>query len=159
MKVIYTKNIPKHPNPNVCYRSSFLGVIGGVTSVEVDDDFPDSDLVDQAYAFLDSQPKSQTVSLNVGITPELQASLDEAKAECEKVVAENTELKEQLDKERQAVVKLMDENVELKDKVLIAEKTLVAADGEIKALKATPKQPTAAELKALKAAEAEKPKE
>lgn len=75
MKVVYTENIPKHPDPNVCYRSSFLGVIGGATSVEVDDDFPDADLVDQAYAFLDNQPKSQTVSLNVGITPELQASL------------------------------------------------------------------------------------
>lgn len=149
MKVIYTKNIPKHSDPNVCYRSSFLGVIGGVTSVEVDDDFPDSDLVDQAYAFLDNQPKSQTVSLNVGITPELQASLDEAKAECEKVVAENAALTEQLDKERDAVKKLTSENDDLKAKV--------------KELEAKAKKLIAAESKAVKAAEevkeADQPKE
>lgn len=149
MKVVYTENIPKHPDPNVCYRSSFLGVIGGATSVEVDEDFPDADLVDQAYAFLDNQPKSQTVSLNVGITPELQASLDEAKAECEKVVAENTDLTEQLDKEREAIKKLASENDELKAKV--------------KELEAKAKKLTAAEAKAAKAAEdakeADQPKE
>lgn len=149
MKVVYTENIPKHPDPSVCYRSSFLGVIGGATSVEVDEDFPDADLVDQAYAFLENQPKSQTVSLNVGITPELQASLDEAKAECEKVVAENTDLAEQLDKERDAVKKLTSENDELKAKV---------KEFEVKA-----KKPTAAEAKAAKAAEeakeADQPKE
>lgn len=148
MKVVYTENIPKHPDPDVCYRSSFLGVIGGVTSVEVDEDFPDADLVDQAYAFLDNQPKNQAVSLNVGITPELQASLDEAKAECEKVVAENTELTEQLDKEREAVKKLTSENDELKAKV------------KVKELEAKAKKPTAAEAKAAKAAEeADQPKE
>ena len=149
MKVVYTENIPKHPDPNVCYRSSFLGVIGGVTSVEVDEDFPNAGLVDQAYAFLDNQPKNQAVSLNVGITPELQTSLDEAKAECEKVVAENTELTEQLDKEREAVKKLKSENDELKVKV--------------KELEAKAKKLTAAEAKALKAAEeakeADQPKE
>ena len=37
------------------------------------------------------------VSLNVGITPELQATIDEAKAECAKVVAENDDLKQQLE--------------------------------------------------------------
>lgn len=139
MKVVYTENIPKHPDPNVCYRSSFLGVIGGATSVEVDEDFPDADLVDQAYAFLDNQPKSQTVPLNVGITPELQASLDEAKAECEKVVAENIDLTEQLNKEREAVKKLTSENDELKTKV--------------KELETKAKKLTAAEAKAAKAAE------
>ncbi|MCK4089681.1 hypothetical protein HCY66_06225 [Acinetobacter radioresistens] len=55
MKVVYTENIPKHPEPGVCYRSSFLGVIGDATSVEVDDDFPNADLVDQAYAHLGNQ--------------------------------------------------------------------------------------------------------
>lgn len=149
MKVVYTENIPKHPDPNVCYRSSFLGVIGGATSVEVDEDFPDADLVDKAYAFLNNQPKSQTVSLNVGITPELQASLDEAKAEYEKVVAENTDLTEQLDKEREAIKKLTSENDELKAKV--------------KELEAKAKKLTAAEAKAAKAAEdakeADQPKE
>ena len=40
--------------------------------------------------------KPLTVSLNVGITPELQATIDQAKAECEKVVAENEALKAEL---------------------------------------------------------------
>ncbi|TSH74895.1 HeH/LEM domain protein [Acinetobacter sp. RF15A] len=100
-----------------------------------------------------TKAKPLTLDVKVGITPELQASIDQAKAECEKVVAENAELKGQLDKERQAATKLMSENSELKDKLLIAEKALVAADEEIKALKAAAKKPTAAELKAIKAAE------
>ncbi|MBJ8426627.1 HeH/LEM domain protein [Acinetobacter bereziniae] len=37
------------------------------------------------------------MDVKVGITPELQAVIDEAKAECEKVVAENDELKQQLE--------------------------------------------------------------
>lgn len=106
---------------------------------------------------------SVVVNLEVGITPELQATIDEAKAECEKVVAENIDLKEQLNKEREAVKKLDLENAQLKGQVLTAEKTLLAADAEIKALKSPPKKPTAAELKAAKAAEeadtAEQPKE
>ena len=106
---------------------------------------------------------SVVVNLEVGITPELQATIDEAKAECEKVVAENIDLKEQLNKEREAVKKLDLENAQLKGQVLTAEKTLLAADAEIKALKAPPKKPTAAELKAAKAledaAKEEQPKE
>ena len=106
---------------------------------------------------------SVVVNLEVGITPELQATIDEAKAECEKVVAENIDLKEQLNKEREVVKKLDLENTQLKDKVSTAEKTLLAADAEIKELKAASKKPTAAELKATKAAEeaakAEQPKE
>lgn len=94
-----------------------------------------------------------TVQLSTETSPELQQTIDDAKAECAKVVAENSELKEQLDKECQAVTKLMGENSELKDKLLIAEKALVAADEEIKALKTVAKKPTAAELKAIKAAE------
>ncbi|HJF29110.1 hypothetical protein NI467_06370 [Acinetobacter bohemicus] len=111
--------------------------------------------VPQAYLDLIARNKANIVTANVrvGITPELQAVIDEAKSECEKVVAENAELKDQLDKERQAATKLMSENSELKDKLLIAEKALVAADEEIKALKAAAKKPTAAELKAIKAAE------
>lgn len=133
--------------------------------------------VPQAYLDLIKRNKANIVTANVqvGITPELQKVIDDAKAECEKVVAENTELKEQLDKEREAVKRLTAENTELQNKVLIAEKTLVSADEEIKALKdritylqepvasggasagtpaeAKPKKPTAAELKAAKAAE------
>lgn len=117
--------------------------------------------VPQAYLDLIAHTKANIVTANVqvGITPELQAVIDEAKAECEKVAIENVNLKEQLDKEREAVKKLTLENTGLLDKVLIAEKTLVEADTEIKALKAAPKKPTAAELKAAKTAEETKPVE
>ena len=111
--------------------------------------------VPQAYLDLIEHTKANIVTANVqvSITPELQATIDKAKAECEKVVAENVDLKEQLDKEREAVKKLDLENTQLKDKVSTAEKTLLAADAEIKALKAASKKPTAAELKAAKTAE------
>lgn len=133
---------------------------------------------DVPQAYLDAEKKANgklTVQLDVETSPALQKALDDAKAECEKVAAKNAELKEQLDKEREAVKRLTAENTELQNKVLIAEKTLVSADEEIKALKdritylqkplasggasagapaeAKPKKPTAAELKAAKAAE------
>lgn len=44
-----------------------------------------------------SLAKPLTIDVKVGITPELQAVVDEAKAECEKVVAENDELKQLLE--------------------------------------------------------------
>jgi hypothetical protein len=44
-----------------------------------------------------SLDKPLTIDVKVGITPELQAVVDEAKAECEKIVAENDELKQQLE--------------------------------------------------------------
>lgn len=44
-----------------------------------------------------SEAKPLTIDVKVGITPELQATIDEAKAECAKVVAENDELKQQLE--------------------------------------------------------------
>ncbi|MFW2097806.1 hypothetical protein ACG9ZL_16515 [Acinetobacter sp. ULE_I057] len=94
MKVIYTNSIPVIGYPDVCYRTSFLGVISAATSVEVDDEFPNAEAVKQAYAFLSAQALS--VQVNVGITPELQAVVDEAKAECEKVVAERDEALDQL---------------------------------------------------------------
>lgn len=94
MKVIYTNTIPENQQPNVCYRTSFLGVISAATSVEVDEEFPNSETVKQAYAFLKGQHLS--VQVEVGITPELQAVVDEAKAECEKVVAERDEALDQL---------------------------------------------------------------
>ena len=106
---------------------------------------------------------SVVVNLEVGITPELQATIDQAKAECEKVVAENDDLKQQLDKEYEAVKGLDLANSQLKDKISTLEKTLLVADEEIKALKAAAKKPTAAELKAAKAledaAKEEQPKE
>ena len=152
MKIIYTANIPEVRKQDACYRDSFLGVISGATSIEIDDDFPDADLVDQAYAFLGAQPLTATVS--VGLTPELQAILDEAKAECEKIQAENadliSDLEAALDAKDQFQAKLTEtegqlsavqaENTELKANIAEFEKAVV-------------KKPTAAELKAAKAAE------
>lgn len=107
--------------------------------------------------------KPLTVDVKVSITPELQEVIDETKAECEKVVAENDDLKQQLDKEREAVKALDLENSQLKDKVSNAEKSLLAADAEIKALKVASKKAAAAEAKPAKATEeaiqAESPKE
>lgn len=167
MKIIYTANIPEVRKQDACYRDSFLGVISGATSIEIDDDFPDADLVDQAYAFLGAQPLTATVS--VGLTPELQAVLDEAKAECEKVVAENDALKAQvvtlqadLDTSRSELTS--GEPMDLTGyipfeqfdavarKLTETEDQLKVAQAEIVTLK-TPKKPTAAELKATKAAE------
>lgn len=54
--------------------------------------------VPQAYLNLIKRNKANIITANVqvSITPELQATIDGAKAECEKVQAENAELKEQL---------------------------------------------------------------
>lgn len=46
MKVIYTNTLPLKPVAGVCYRTAFMGVISGVTSFEIDEDFQDADLVD-----------------------------------------------------------------------------------------------------------------
>lgn len=73
-----------------------------------------------------------TVTLNAEIAPELQQAIDEAKAECEKVVAENEALKQ---------------------KIAALDGSLVVANERIAELEAKPKKPTAAELKAAKAAE------
>ncbi|CAM2993418.1 HeH/LEM domain-containing protein [Acinetobacter celticus] len=41
--------------------------------------------------------KPLTIDVKASITPELQATIDQAKAECEKVVAENDDLKQQME--------------------------------------------------------------
>ena len=55
--------------------------------------------VPQAYLDLIARTKANIITANVqvGITPELQKVIDDAKTECEKVVAENVELKEQIE--------------------------------------------------------------
>ena len=90
--------------------------------------------VPQAYLDLIEHTKANIVTANVqvSITPELQAVIDEAKAECEKVVAENEALKQ---------------------KIAALDGSLVVANERIAELEAKPKKPTAAELKAAKTAE------
>ena len=90
--------------------------------------------VPQAYLDLIKQTKSSivTIEAKVSITPELQATIDQAKAECEKVVAENEVLGQ---------------------KVSVLDAALVVANDRIAELEAKPKKPTVAELKAAKTAE------
>lgn len=80
-----------------------------------------------------------TVTLSAETSPELQKTIDDAKAECEKVAAENTDLKAKL------------QNAEVENDAL---------SSKIKELEAKVKKLTSAEAKATKAvAEAEQPKE
>lgn len=95
-----------------------------------------------------------TVTLTTELAPELQQAIDDAKAECKKVQAENTgliaDLKDALDAKDQVQAKLTETESQLG--VLQTENTeLKAKIAELE--KATVKKPTAAELKAAKAAE------
>lgn len=107
--------------------------------------------VPKAYLDLIKRNNSNivTIEAKVGITPELQATIDDAKAECVKVIAENVELKEQL-------ATAQGEFIAFKNDV-------AAMQARIDELQPPTKKPTAAELKAAKAAEeaakVEQPKE
>lgn len=97
--------------------------------------------VPKAYLDLIKRSNSNivTIEAKVGITPELQKAIDDAKAECAKAVAENDDLKEQLATSQAE---------------LIAFKNNVAAmQACIDELQPPLKKPTAAEVKAAKAAE------
>lgn len=129
-----------------------------------------------------AQAEQLTVSVDVGITPELQAVIDEAKAECEKVVAENDQLKEQITVMEQASKvhsDLIAEHSRLNDLLQISDDTnqvsleqlqvakgeFIAFQNDVVAMKkriaelepiGVDKKLTAAEVKASKA---EQPKE
>ncbi|MDG9785863.1 hypothetical protein [Acinetobacter johnsonii] len=97
--------------------------------------------VPKAYLDLIKRNNSNivTIEAKVGITPELQATIDQAKAECAKVIAENVELKDQL-------ATAQGEFIAFKNDV-------AAMQARIDELQTPTKKPTAAELKAAKAAE------
>ncbi|MER8326020.1 Ish1 domain-containing protein, partial [Acinetobacter baumannii] len=106
-----------------------------------------------------------TVNVAVGITPELQAVMDDAKAECEKVVEENTQLKQKIAILEQAggnQSELLSENSRLKDAAVLAEKALKDAEAQVLGIKTefdafkndiSAMQARIAELEAGKAAE------
>ena len=102
--------------------------------------------VPQAYLDLIKQTKSSivTIEAKVSITPELQATIDQAKAECEKVVAENVELKDQLATSKDEFIAFQNDVNAMKNRIAELEPVV-------------DKKPTAAELKAAKAAEATEP--
>ncbi|MDU9019627.1 MAG: Ish1 domain-containing protein [Acinetobacter baumannii] len=79
-----------------------------------------------------------TVNVEVGVTPELQAVIDDAKAECEKVVEENTQLKQKIAILEQAggnQSELLSENSRLKDAVVLADKALKEAEAQVVGIK------------------------
>ena len=143
--------------------------------------------VPQAYLDLIARTKANIITANVqvGITPELQKVIDDAKAECEKVVAENAELKEQIEtlkanltsgdpadlsglvptEQFDAVAQKLTETEDQLNKEREAVKKLTAEKDalltQVKDLESKLKKQTAAEAKAAKAAEAktEQPKE
>lgn len=106
-----------------------------------------------------------TVNVAVGITPELQAVMDDAKAECEKVVEENTQLKQKIAILEQAggnQSELLSENSRLKDAAVLADKAIKDAEAQVVGIKAEfeafkndipAMQARIAELEARKAAE------
>lgn len=106
-----------------------------------------------------------TVNVAVGITPELQEVIDQAKADCEKVVEENGQLKQKIEILEQASgdsSELISENSRLKDALLQADNATKAAEGKVVSIQAefdafkndvTAMQARIAELEAGKAAE------
>ncbi|WP_171405419.1 hypothetical protein [Acinetobacter chinensis] len=85
------------------------------------------------------EAKPLTIDLKVGISPELQVIIDEAKAECEKVTAENTILAEQL--------------ATAQGELIAFKNDIPAMQARIDELQPAAKKPTAAEVKAAKTAE------
>lgn len=80
-----------------------------------------------------------TVNVAVGITPELQEVIDQAKADCEKVVEENGQLKQKIEILEQAsgdCSELISENSRLKDALLQADKDIKAAEGKVVSIQA-----------------------
>lgn len=80
-----------------------------------------------------------TVNVAVGITPELQEVIDNAKAECEKVVEENGQLKQKIEILEQAngdSSELISENSRLKDAALQADNATKAAEGKVVSIQA-----------------------
>ncbi len=106
-----------------------------------------------------------TVNVAVGITPELQEVIDQAKADCEKVVEENGQLKQKIEILEQAngdSSELISENSRLKDAVLQADNATKASEVKVVSIQAeldafkndvAAMQARIAELEAGKAAE------
>ncbi|MDC4509375.1 stress-responsive nuclear envelope protein [Acinetobacter baumannii] len=80
-----------------------------------------------------------TVNVAVGITPELQEVIDQAKADCEKVIKENGQLKQKIEILEQASgdsSELISENSRLKDALLQADNATKAAEGNVVSIQA-----------------------
>ncbi|TCM62311.1 hypothetical protein EC844_12539 [Acinetobacter calcoaceticus] len=123
----------------------------GASSVIVYGDFPEIALaydevgIDVEVRELPKPVKPLVVGVEISITPELQKVIDDAKAECEKVQAENSDLiddlKVALDERDQFAAQVLD---------------LQSVIDELKSTEAKPRKQTAAEAKAAKAEDAAK---
>lgn len=105
------------------------------TSIEVADEYGG----DVPSHYKNASGALATVNLAVGISPELQAVIDDAKAECEKVVEENTQLKQKVAILEQAggnQSELLSENSRLKDAAVLADKALKDAEAQVVGIKA-----------------------
>ncbi|HFV9232085.1 TPA: Ish1 domain-containing protein [Acinetobacter baumannii] len=105
------------------------------TSIEVADEYGG----DVPSHYKNASGALATVNLTVGISPELQAVIDDAKAECEKVVEENTQLKQKVAILEQAggnQSELLSENSRLKDAAVLADKALKDAEAQVVGIKA-----------------------
>lgn len=112
MKVIYTNTIPENRDHTACYRTSFLGVIGEASNVHVEDDFPNAEMIKQAYGHLVGLPEKEPSDESSFSDLKLQERLDVALEKIEVVEAENARLKGELEE-------------------VIAEKTALLIDDQI----------------------------
>lgn len=105
------------------------------TSIEVADEYGG----DVPSHYKNASGALATVNLAVGISPELQAVIDDAKAECEKVAEENNQLKQKVAILEQAggnQSKLLSENSRLKDAAVLADKAIKDVEAQVVGIKA-----------------------
>lgn len=101
MKIIYAKNGEKVKVDGQIHNPDYYDKpVKDAESVQIYGDYPkivaDYEALGIKPKVSESSIKPVIVKLEVGITPELQKVIDDAKAECEKVQNENKELTEQL---------------------------------------------------------------
>lgn len=101
MKIIYAKNGEKVKVDGQIHNPDYYDKpIKDAESVQIYGDYPkivaDYEALGIKPKVSESSIKSVAVKLEVGITPELQKVIDDAKAECEKVQSENDALTKQL---------------------------------------------------------------
>lgn len=138
-KKIYFTNDFSASNVNKLQRDGWVlrnaRLAAADTSIELADEYGG----DVPSHYKNASGTLATVNLSVGITPELQAVIDDAKAECEKVVEENTQLKQKVAILEQAggnQSELLSENSRLKDAAVLADKALKDAEAQVVGIKA-----------------------
>ncbi|MDC4732058.1 Ish1 domain-containing protein [Acinetobacter baumannii] len=149
MKLIYTRiaaaavlevgtiaNPDYYENPN---RSAEEVIIYG-DYPKIQNDYEALDIPVEVRKLEEPQKTTlATVNVAVGITPELQEVIDQAKAECKKVIEENGQLKQKIEILEQAngdSSELISENSRLKDAVLQADNAAKAAEAQVVGIKA-----------------------